>query len=134
MSSDSTIPHRTDGAGPLRDHPRSPCPPQRDAGSIPLYYLFLFPSLTLFSLVVTLPAVVGFGYSFTNSVGFGDWEFIGLRNYIAMFRDQGILSVLHLHAGLRVDHRDPGEHPRLRPGPGADLEDPLHRPRCARST
>lgn len=58
----------------------------------PLYYLFLFPSLALFSLAVTLPAVLGFGYSFTNSIGFGDWEFIGIRNYIAMFRDQGILG------------------------------------------
>ncbi|WP_157773388.1 carbohydrate ABC transporter permease [Brachybacterium vulturis] len=58
----------------------------------PLYYLFLFPSLALFSLAVTLPALLGFGYSFTNSIGFGDWEFIGLRNYVAMFRDQGILG------------------------------------------
>ncbi|ASK65257.1 sugar ABC transporter permease [Brachybacterium avium] len=58
----------------------------------PLYYLFLFPSLALFSLAVTLPALLGFGYSFTNSIGFGDWEFIGFRNYVAMFRDQGILG------------------------------------------
>lgn len=58
----------------------------------PLYHLFLLPALALFTLAVTLPAVLGFAYSFTNSIGFGDWDVIGLRNYIAMFRDQGILD------------------------------------------
>ena len=58
----------------------------------PLYYLFLFPSLALFTAAVTVPALLGFGYSFTNSIGFGDWGLIGFRNYIAMFRDQGILG------------------------------------------
>ena len=86
----TTAPSRTtDGDGESR--PRSPIVHRRRRID-PLYYLFLFPSLTLFSLAVTLPAVLGFGYSFTNSIGFGDWEFIGLRNYIAMFRDQGILG------------------------------------------
>jgi len=58
----------------------------------PLYYFFLFPSLAIFTLAVTLPAVLGFVYSFTNSVGFGDFEFIGIRNYLAVFRDEGILG------------------------------------------
>lgn len=86
----TTTPSRTtdtDGAG----RPRSPIVHHKRRID-PLYYLFLFPSLALFSLAVTLPAVLGFGYSFTNSIGFGDWEFIGVRNYIAMFRDQGILG------------------------------------------
>lgn len=58
----------------------------------PIYYLFLFPALAIFTLAITLPAVLGFGYSFTNSIGFGEWEFIGLRNYIAMTQDEGIVS------------------------------------------
>ena len=58
----------------------------------PLYYLFLFPALAIFTLAITLPAILGFAYSFTNSIGFGDWEFIGLRNYIALFQDQGIVG------------------------------------------
>lgn len=70
-------------AAPLRSHKRR---------IDPLYYFFLFPSLALFTAAVTVPALLGFGYSFTNSIGFGDWEFIGLRNYIAMFQDQGILG------------------------------------------
>ncbi|MGN7149458.1 carbohydrate ABC transporter permease [Arthrobacter sp. SAFR-179] len=58
----------------------------------PLYYLFLLPSLVIFTLAVTLPAVLGFIYSFTNSVGFGDFDFIGVRNFIAVFRDEGVLG------------------------------------------
>ncbi|HKU35869.1 MAG TPA: sugar ABC transporter permease [Paenarthrobacter sp.] len=58
----------------------------------PLYYFFLFPSLAIFTLAVTLPAVLGFIYSFTNSIGFGDFDFIGIRNFIAVFRDEGILG------------------------------------------
>lgn len=86
----TTTTHRTNAEEGARD---STAPlTHRRRRTDPLYYLFLFPSLTLFSLAVTLPAVLGFGYSFTNSIGFGDWEFIGLRNYIAMFRDQGILG------------------------------------------
>ncbi|GAA4522832.1 sugar ABC transporter permease [Brachybacterium paraconglomeratum] len=86
----TTTPSRTtDADGTSR--PRTPIV-HRKRRIDPLYYLFLFPSLALFSLAVTLPAVLGFGYSFTNSIGFGDWEFIGFRNYIAMFRDQGILG------------------------------------------
>jgi raffinose/stachyose/melibiose transport system permease protein len=84
----TTTPSRTAPGG---SRPPSPLV-HRKRRIDPLYYLFLFPSLALFSLAVTLPAVLGFGYSFTNSIGFGDWEFIGLRNYIAMFRDQGILG------------------------------------------
>ncbi|GAB3947184.1 carbohydrate ABC transporter permease [Corynebacterium tapiri] len=57
-----------------------------------LFYLFLVPSLVIFTIAITLPAVMGFAYSFTNSIGFGDFEFIGLRNYRAMMTDPGILD------------------------------------------
>nr|WP_230667599.1 sugar ABC transporter permease [Microbacterium sp. MEC084] len=58
----------------------------------PVYYLFLLPSLALFTVAITVPAVIGIAYSFTDSIGFGDFEWIGLRNYIALFRDEGILG------------------------------------------
>ncbi len=58
----------------------------------PVYYVFLFPALVVFTLAITVPTLMGFGYSLTNSVGFGDSDFIGLRNYVAMFRDSSILS------------------------------------------
>ncbi|MCS5719749.1 sugar ABC transporter permease [Herbiconiux sp. CPCC 205763] len=57
-----------------------------------IYYAFLLPSLILFTLAITVPAVIGIFFSFTNSIGFGDWEFIGLINYVAMFSDPAILS------------------------------------------
>jgi raffinose/stachyose/melibiose transport system permease protein len=57
-----------------------------------IYYLFLLPSLVLFTLAITVPAVIGIFFSFTNSIGFGDWEFVGLINYVAMFSDPAILQ------------------------------------------
>jgi raffinose/stachyose/melibiose transport system permease protein len=56
------------------------------------YYLFLLPSLILFTLAITLPAIIGIFFSFTNSIGFGDWEFVGFLNYIAAFSDPAILQ------------------------------------------
>ncbi|MFC5929221.1 sugar ABC transporter permease [Cryobacterium melibiosiphilum] len=57
-----------------------------------IYYAFLIPSLELFTLAITVPAIIGIFFSFTNSIGFGEWELIGLTNYIAMFSDPAILS------------------------------------------
>ncbi len=36
----------------------------------PLFLVFLVPTLVLFTLAITLPAVMGIVLSFTNSVGF----------------------------------------------------------------
>lgn len=55
-----------------------------------IYYAFLVPALVLFTLSITLPAVMGFFFSFTNSIGFGDWEFVGLINYQALMTDPAI--------------------------------------------
>jgi raffinose/stachyose/melibiose transport system permease protein len=57
-----------------------------------VYYLFLLPSLILFTLAITLPAIIGIFFSFTNSIGFGDWEFVGFINYIAAFSDPAIVQ------------------------------------------
>jgi len=40
----------------------------------PIYYLFLLPSLILFTLAITLPGAIGIFFSFTNSIGIGTWE------------------------------------------------------------
>ena len=53
----------------------------------PLYYWFLIPTLIIFTLAITLPAAMGIFFSFTNSIGFGDWDFVGFINYQAMFSD-----------------------------------------------
>jgi raffinose/stachyose/melibiose transport system permease protein len=56
------------------------------------YYLFLLPALVLFTALITLPAIVGAVTSLTNYVGYGDWTFVGLANFSALFSDPRILS------------------------------------------
>lgn len=58
----------------------------------PIYWFFLLPAIAVFTLLVTYPAIEGLTMSFTNSIGFGDFDWIGFRNYIALFRDENILS------------------------------------------
>lgn len=58
----------------------------------PIYYLFLLPALALFTLAITLPAVIGIFFSLTDSIGIGSWRFVGFTNYIAAFSDPAILS------------------------------------------
>ncbi|MBF4549867.1 sugar ABC transporter permease [Pseudoclavibacter sp. RFBJ3] len=55
-----------------------------------VHYLFLVPTLVLFTIAITIPAVIGIFFSFTNSIGFGEWNFVGITNYIAMFGDPAI--------------------------------------------
>ncbi|WP_159794072.1 carbohydrate ABC transporter permease [Puerhibacterium puerhi] len=66
------------------------------------YYLFLVPALALFTLAITLPAVMGIVLSFTDSVGFGEHEFIGLTNYVALFSDPAILASYGFTAGFAL--------------------------------
>lgn len=68
----------------------APAPARRRRGVEGIYYLFLVPALTLFSLAITLPALMGIFFSFTNSIGFGEWDFVGLINYQALFSDPAI--------------------------------------------
>lgn len=77
-------------------------PRSRRRRTDPVYYLFLFPALVLFTLAITLPALLGFGYSFTNSMGFGDWDLVGVRNYIALFRDEGVVSAYLFTLGFAL--------------------------------
>ncbi|MEV7619360.1 sugar ABC transporter permease [Microbacterium sp. NPDC089321] len=81
MSSTSTIVTQGDGAR------------RRSSRRVePIYYLFLVPTLVLFTLAITLPGVIGIFFSFTDSIGIGDWSFNGFTNYIAMFSDPAILQ------------------------------------------
>ena len=68
----------------------------------PIYYLFLLPSLVLFTLAITVPGVIGIFFSFTDSIGIGDWHFIGLTNYIALFSDPAILQSYLFTLGLSI--------------------------------
>ncbi len=67
-------------------------PPRSTRRVEPIYYLFLLPSLVLFTLAITVPGVIGIFFSFTDSIGIGDWNFVGFTNYIALFSDPAILQ------------------------------------------
>lgn len=66
------------------------------------YYALLVPALVLFTLAITLPALMGIFYSFTNSVGYGDFGFAGIINYIALFSDPAILGAYGFTIGFAV--------------------------------
>ncbi|GAA1177061.1 carbohydrate ABC transporter permease [Nesterenkonia xinjiangensis] len=65
--------------------------PTRKRGPDRTHWLFLLPTLIVFTLCIALPAVMGIFFSFTNSVGYGDWDFVGLANYQLMFTDPAIM-------------------------------------------
>lgn len=58
----------------------------------PTYYWMVVPVLALFAFFITLPALVGVFLSLTNYAGYGDWKFIGLSNYINIFKDPAVLQ------------------------------------------
>lgn len=51
------------------------------------YLLMTVPILILFFAFNTLPLIKGVIYSFTNFRGYGDYSYVGLRNYIDLFTD-----------------------------------------------
>ena len=66
------------------------------------FYLFLVPGLVLFTLAITLPALMGIFYSFTNSVGFGSFSFTGIVNYISLFSDPTIRGAYGFTIGFAL--------------------------------
>ena len=85
-----------EGAGPQRRRPGSKHRVE------PLYYLFLIPTLLVFTVFVIVPALIGIFYSLTDYVGFGSWSFLGLQNYAALFSDPRILESYGFTLGFAV--------------------------------
>src|SRR5690349_13348580 len=56
------------------------------------YYWMVWPAVIAFAAFHTLPVVVGIFFSFTNYAGYGDWDFIGLSNYLNLFKDSRVLQ------------------------------------------
>lgn len=55
------------------------------------YYWMTLPAVVLFFIFMTLPALQGLYYSFTNWNGFGNtYDFIGFKNYVNLFQDSNI--------------------------------------------
>jgi len=81
---------RTSGGAPGTERARR----IRLGGSrTPAAYLWmLWPAVALFAFFHTLPVIVGVFYSFTDYAGYGPWEFIGVGNYVNLFRDERVLQ------------------------------------------
>lgn len=54
------------------------------------YYWMAVPAAVVFAVFLYVPFVQGVAYSFTNSQGYGDFRWIGFRNYMAMFQDDRV--------------------------------------------
>ncbi|WP_077488802.1 carbohydrate ABC transporter permease [Sinomonas mesophila] len=63
--------------------------PPRSGSAI---YWMVLPAAGLFFVFHTLPVLQGMFYSLTDSPGYGDWSFVGLSNYAALFTDERIRS------------------------------------------
>jgi raffinose/stachyose/melibiose transport system permease protein len=79
-----------------------PAPVRRRRRVEPVFYLFLLPTVILFTLAIMVPAIMGITLSFTNSVGFGEFKFTGLTNYIAVFSDPSILAAYLFTIGFAI--------------------------------
>jgi raffinose/stachyose/melibiose transport system permease protein len=58
------------------------------------YWLFLAPVLLALSMVVIIPLLLGIYYSFTNWNGIDVGSFVGLKNYLDIFKDKEFLHSL----------------------------------------
>lgn len=56
----------------------------------PAFYWMTIPAAILVAIFLYWPFVQGAFYSLTNSQGYGSWDFIGLKNFIAMFSDSRV--------------------------------------------
>jgi raffinose/stachyose/melibiose transport system permease protein len=56
------------------------------------YYWMVWPAVIAFAAFHTLPVIVGIFFSFTNYAGYGAWNFVGLSNYLNLFRDDRVLQ------------------------------------------
>lgn len=56
------------------------------------YYWLVWPAVIAFAAFHTLPVVIGVFFSFTNYAGYGAWDFVGIANYLNIFRDDRVLE------------------------------------------
>lgn len=57
-----------------------------------VFLLMAVPGFVLFFIFHTYPALQGIFYSFTDWKGYGNWEFVGLKNYLNVFKDDRALD------------------------------------------
>ncbi|MGA7147976.1 MAG: sugar ABC transporter permease [Microbacterium sp.] len=75
------------GAGKRATHIRTGGPRAMSA-----YYWMVVPAVVAFAAFHTLPVIIGVFFSFTNYAGYGDWNFVGISNYLNLFKDDRVLK------------------------------------------
>ena len=81
----STAPRRRAG-----DEPGA-APPQQGSAVPRAFYMMVLPALVLFFVFHTIPVIQGVYYSFTDSPGYGPYNFVGFSNYMALFSDPRVI-------------------------------------------
>ncbi|MFJ5698611.1 carbohydrate ABC transporter permease [Arthrobacter sp. NPDC093139] len=56
------------------------------------FYWMAVPALLLFVTLHTVPVITGMFFSLTDYAGYGKWDFVGLQNYVSLFRDDRVLA------------------------------------------
>ncbi|GAB12135.1 sugar ABC transporter permease [Arthrobacter globiformis] len=56
------------------------------------FYWMAVPALLLFVVLHTIPVVTGMFFSLTDYAGYGKWNFVGLQNYVSLFKDDRVLA------------------------------------------
>ncbi len=56
----------------------------------PAFYWMTVPAAILVAIFLYWPFLQGAFYSLTNSQGYGTWDFIGIKNFVAMFSDSRV--------------------------------------------
>lgn len=62
----------------------------------------LVPTLIIFFMFHTLPLLQGVFYSFTNFKGYGDWDFVGFRNYFNILQDTRLKNAYTFTLGFSI--------------------------------
>lgn len=57
-----------------------------------MLYVMVVPMAVLFFIFHTYPFLQGVFYSFTDWKGYGNWNFVGLRNYLHIFKDPNVVT------------------------------------------
>jgi len=58
------------------------------------FWLFILPALALFTVFFLLPLVLSIGFSFTNYDGWKTMDFVGLDNYVKLFKSTDFYKTL----------------------------------------
>ena len=69
------------------------------------FLIITIPIVALFFLFNTLPLITGAFYSFTNYRGYGDFDFVGFRNYMDLFTDSESDILICSPLNMRLSER-----------------------------